>query len=75
MQLVLLSHCILLEHESKQEENLEQFKAQTLITNPELYDSLFADNKENIEKEVEWVHPEEDELADIIAAMKEQSES
>lgn len=70
-----MSYSITLEHELQQDETLEQLKAQTLIHNPTMYQKMFGDEKENIEKEVDWVHPEEDELADIIKAMKEQSGS
>lgn len=54
---------------------MDEFKAQTFITNPEMYQAMFADTKEKVEKEIEWVHPEEDDLAGIIASMKEESGS
>jgi hypothetical protein len=61
--------------EARREEDMDKFKAQTFITNPQMYQAMFADTKETVEKEIEWVHPEEEDLAEIIAAMKEESGS
>lgn len=42
-----------------------------MFTNPEMYQKMFADTKETVENEVDWVHPDEDELDQMLASLKE----
>ncbi len=65
-------YAIALEDETRQDETLDQFKANTFVANPKMYDALFADTKEKIEQELEWVHPDPDELNEMIANMQNQ---
>jgi len=68
-----LVHSISLESDERGEEAFESLKATALFTNPEMYQKMFADTKETIEQEVDWVHPDEDELDQMLAALKENS--
>ena len=70
--MALLVYAMTLEDELRKEETLDQFKANTFVTNPTMYDTLFADTKEKIEHELEWVHPDQDELDEMIANMQNQ---
>ena len=66
-------HAISLESNDRTEESFESLKATAMFTNPEMYQKMFADTKETVENEVDWVHPDEDELDRMLAALKENS--
>ena len=66
-------HAITLESDERVEEAFDSLKVTAMFTNPEMYQKMFADTKETVENEVDWVHPDEDELDRMLAALKENS--
>jgi len=69
----MLSHCMNLDIEDDKEKSMSEFKSQALLTNPKFYEAAFGSGaKETVEKSVEWIHPDEGELNDLVKMLQKQ---